>query len=224
MEAIFFYFFLILLEVMFTPFMRKHLKNKLCVIPVLIAAGTAAYQMYQSKQQRDLAKKMKPSNYVPPAVQEAEQNARVNANALSSGYTRSLDLLKRSTANTIHNAKRTGGSLSTIQQAVADSDAREKSLIRDLEVNEAANRSASRNQLNNILMQKGAFQKDSQDNYNAAVSALKASSQQNTFNAITGLSEGVVRSLPDKYFDRYRNPFLNPGQVQSGGQGNPYSF
>lgn len=144
---------------------------------------------------------MKPSNYVPPGLLEAESNARINANSLSPGYARSMELLRRSTANTIDASKRVGGTMATIQQSVADADAREKSTLRDLEVNENANRISSRNHLSNILMNKGAYQKESQDNYNAAVSALKASSAQNQYNAITGFGEGIVRSLPDSYFD-----------------------
>lgn len=200
MEVILFAFFLLLLDVIVTPFFREHLKNKLCFIPALIAAGTAAYQLYQAHQQRKQAKALKPSNYVPPAVLEAEQNARLNANSLSAGYGRSLDLLNRATATTINNAKRVGGSSSSIQQAVADADARQKNNIADLQVSEAANRQAARGQLNNLLLQKGAYQKESNDNYNAAVSALKGAAKQNTFNAITGLAEGAVMSMGDKSF------------------------
>ncbi|MGC3945364.1 MAG: hypothetical protein QM762_12760 [Chryseolinea sp.] len=167
------------------------------MIPALVALGTAAYQWYQSDQQKKKAKKLKPSNYVPPGTEEALTNARMDATAQSPGYARGLEKLRQSSATTIANAKRVGGNPAAIQQAVADTDAREKEAIKDLQVSDEAFRASNRKDLNRQLQIKAGYQKDSYDAYNASKSALIGASQQNKYNAITQLGEGVINSLPD---------------------------
>ena len=103
-------------------------------------------------------------------------------------------------ADAINNAKRLGNP-NAIRGAVVDTNANATQLAKDLEVNNEAARQQSNQRLQNILMKKGAYEKEAFDNYNAAVSALKGAAAQNTFNAINTFGEGMVRSLPDSAFD-----------------------
>jgi len=193
---------LILIDALLSTILpRRYFHRKFFVIPALIALGTAGYQYYQSRQQEKKAKKLKPSNYVPASVNEAIASSRMAASSQSPGYNRGLEKLKISSANTIDAAKRVGGSSTQIQQAVADTDAREKELVKDLQVSDESFRNSNRNNLNNLLMTKGAYQKDSFDAYNATKSALLGAAAQNKYNAVTTLGEGVVNSLPDSAFE-----------------------
>ena len=171
--------------------------DKAYFIPALIGAGLAAYQMIQAAKQRKEAKNMKPSNYVPAAVREAEVSARMNANAQSPAAARGLERIRQSTANTISSAKRVGGSAASVQQAVNDADAREKESLKDLQVADSQNQADNRQRLQDILMAKGNYQQQSQDAYNSAKSALIGAAQQNQYNAVTNLGEGIINSLPE---------------------------
>lgn len=167
------------------------------IIPLLVAAGSAAFQYAQGEKQKKMARNIKPSNYVPPAVQEAETMAKMSQSSLPVGYTRGLERINQNTATTIESAKRVGGSSGQIQQAVADADARSKEVSKDLAVAAGAENQANRRDLYNILSTKGQFEKASNDAYNAAVSALTGASMQNKYNAISGLAENVILAASD---------------------------
>lgn len=171
-------------------------------IAALAALGQAGYQYAQAEKQKKKAKDLKPSNYMPAGVSEATQNSRLEANTTMGPSTqRGLEKLRNSTASTIENAKRIGGSPGQIQQTVADTDAREKEALKDLEVSDSAFRGAKKSELNSNLRLQGQYQKMSQDAYGAAKSALIGASEQNKFNAVSGAAEGIIYSLPDSAFE-----------------------
>jgi len=170
------------------------------LIPLAIAAGTSLYQHYKANQQRDKANSLKPSNYVPPALQDAEATAQMSANAESPGYSRGLDKIKQSTENTINAATRIGGNPAQVAQQVADADLREKELSKDLAVSDASYRAGQRNNLQNIQLAKSGYQKASYDAFTAAQSALRGAADQNDYSALMNLGEGAVNALPDKAF------------------------
>jgi len=179
-----------------TWFLRK---DRTYFLPILAAFASAAYQGYQASKQRAAASKLRPSNYITPAVQEAEANTRQQVYAPESpGYNRGLQQLNRSTSNYINAAQRLGGSPVQLQQGVADADARQKELVKDLEINNEQFRAQRRQDLNSLLMQKGQYQQKSMDDYNAAVSALKGAASQNEFNAISNTAEGLINTAPVK--------------------------
>jgi hypothetical protein len=171
------------------------------IIPALTSLATAGYQYYQGARQKKMAAKLKPSNYVPPSVNEAVSNARIESNATSPIVTRGLERLKTSTANSIENAKRVGGSAGAVQQAVVDADSREKEMTKDLSVKDAQYRAERKQELNQMLGIKGRYEKESMDAYNASKSALTGASMQNKYNAVTNLGEGIINSLPDSAFE-----------------------
>lgn len=200
----------------------KSLKGRAYIIPALVALGTAGYQAYKAHQQKQKAKKLKESNYVPGAVEEAIASERLRSHAASPEYTRGLEKLRQSTANTIDASKRVGGSSGQLQQSIADADAREKENIKDLHVAEAATKGEARSRLGGLLMTKGGYQQQSRDAYNATKSALIASSEQNMYNAVTGVAEGVVHSLPDSAFGAGVSTGLSKKAMAVGGGGNNY--
>ncbi|HEY0770247.1 MAG TPA: hypothetical protein VGD31_07915 [Sphingobacteriaceae bacterium] len=171
-------------------------------IAALVALGQAGYQYAQARKQDRLADSLKHSNYVPPSVEEAVSNTRREANATSGPYMkRGLEKLRTSTADTVARAKRVGGSAGQVQQAIADADQREKELIKDLEVSDAAYRGQKRQELNQNLRLKGNYESMSRDAHNAAKSALRGASSQNKYNAVSNLAEGLIYSAPDSAFE-----------------------
>lgn len=169
------------------------------MIPLLISAGMAGYQLYQAHQQKKEAEKMKPSNYVPPSVNEAVTSARMQNNATMGPATaRGLQRLMRSSANSIEAQKRLGGSQNAIMQSVSDAETNEKAALKDLSVADAAFKVDNQRNLQGLLMQKGGMERMAYDDYNSAKSALIGASKQNTYNAISGFGEAAIYSMPDK--------------------------
>lgn len=163
------------------------------LIPILTTLATSAYQKYQGDKQKKLAGKIKPSNYIPPSVQEAVAGARIDANAsVAPGYGRTVDKLRTSSANTIARTMRGTKNAGTIQQSVADADAREKEVLKDLEVANEGYRANAKGRLNQTLGVQAGHERASFENYNQAKSALIGSSLQNKFNAFNGLTENLM--------------------------------
>jgi len=171
------------------------------LIPALVAIGQAGYQMYQSHKQKEQAKDLKPSNYIPAGVKEAVSNARRDSISLSPGYTRGLEKIRQSTTDSIDAMKRVGGNGRVIQQGVADADAREKELLKDLSVADSAYRANRSDHLNQLLLHQGRYEQENMDAYRATKSALLGASMRNQYNAITTLGENMVSLLPDKSFE-----------------------
>lgn len=161
-------------------------------VAAAVAGGQALYQLYQANKQKQLAKRLRPSNFVPNSVKEGVTSARMASVASSPGYTRGLEKLRQSSANTVSNIKKVASNAGQIQQAVADADSREKQLGKDLEVYDASVKAQNRDKLTNLLMVQGGYEKQSQDAYNAAKSALTGAAQRNTINAVTGLGENLA--------------------------------
>lgn len=196
METLFLLFYCLIIGLS-----SKRLKAQGCLyiaplIPALVALGQAGYQMYQGQKQKKLAAGLSPSNYIPPSVQEAVAGARVGANAsVMPGYDRVLDKLKTSSANTIARTSRITDNSGRIQQSVADADAREKEVIKDLGVNNEEFRLRNRDKLTELLGVQGGFEKASMDAYNQTKSALGGAAAQNQYNAITTLGENLIMGM-----------------------------
>ena len=180
--------FSLLLNCFAACFLYKSFRGKLLmpfpIIPLAIAAAQAGYSLYKGHQQRKKAKKLRETNYVPPALEESIASSRLAAAASGPGYNRGKEQLGQSTTNAVNALRRTGGSAGAIQQAVADADARQKEGIKDLEVSDQAFKNQNRQTLNQQLGQKGMYQKESFDAMNAAKSALLGASEQNKYQAV----------------------------------------
>lgn len=153
----------------------------------------AGFKAYQGFKQQKMARDLRPSNYVPPAVTEAVANARLGANStVAPGYGRQVDKLRTSTANTVERLSRATTNPNQIQQGVLDADAREKEILKDMEVNNEAWRAQNRDRLNAALGIQGQYQKQAYDQYNATKSALKGAGMQNLYHSVSGLAEGAL--------------------------------
>jgi hypothetical protein len=171
----------------------------------LIGLVNAGYSKYQSDQQREKAKNLKPSNFVPASVQEGIDNAKLLSNSETPGYTRGAEKIGQSTANMINNIKKIGGNPSQIQAGVVDADVREKEALKDLAVSDSAFKANQRQNLNNLLMVKGGYEKSSFDAFAAAKSALLGAANQNQYNAFTQGLEGIAGSLPNSAYKTNSN-------------------
>lgn len=167
-------------------------------IPALVALGQAGFQLYQGHKQKKMAENLKPSNYVPPSVKEAVASARLGANANAPGYGRFIENLKTSSANTVARASRISTNPAQIQQAVSDTDAREKEALKDMEVSNEGFKQQNQKYLASLLGVQGGYEKASMDAYNSAKSALTGASMQNKYNAITTLGENLIYSMGNK--------------------------
>lgn len=163
----------------------------------LIPLALSAYQLYQGAQQAKKAKNLKESNFVPGSVREAVGSARMGVTGSNPAVTRGLARLKASSANTIDARKRIGGNAAQIQSAVTDVDAREKEAIKDLQVADASFKIDQQRNLEDLLREKGYYEKASRDSFNAARSALTGASQQNKYNALSSAAEALVMAAPD---------------------------
>ena len=148
--------------------------------------------------QNRAANRLKESKYIPSGVRESVTNARMGAMADSPMYTRGKEQLAQSTARTINTAKRIGGTGAQVQQAAADADAREKQMIKDLEVSNNAFKAGQRNELNRALSVESSYKQRNRDAFNAAKSALKGAAIQNVFGAINNAASGLIMSASDE--------------------------
>lgn len=157
--------------------------------PLALSLAPVVAQAVQAGIQNKKAKKLKPSNFIPPAIREAESTARQIAQSTQMpGQDRFEARLGKNTANTLAAARRSTSNPAALLEAVQEADARAKGAIADNKTNLDAFKLQGQNLLSNALAKKGAFQQANRDAYNAAKSALTGASQQNLYNAITNAS------------------------------------
>ena len=162
------------------------------LIPLAIAGVQAYTAGRKAKKQRDKARNLKDSNYVPPALQEALANEKMRADSSSPEYQRGLEKLNQSTATTISQAKKVGGTSAQVQQAVADSDARAKEGIKDLQVADASFKADSRRNVTSLLLNKGEYQARSREQLENAQAALRGAAESNQEVAISKGLQGAA--------------------------------
>lgn len=172
----------------------------------LIPLALSAYQLYKGAEQEKKAKNLKESNFVPGSVREAVGSARMGVTGSNPAVTRGLARLKASSANTIAARKRIGGNAAQIQNTVMDVDAREKEAIKDLQVADASFKIDQQRNLEDLLREKGYYEKASRDAFNAGKSALIGAAEQNKYNALSTAAEGLVMAAPDSAFDAKGTP------------------
>jgi hypothetical protein len=161
--------------------------------PLLATAAQAGYQYFQGRKQKKMANELEPSNYVPPSLKEAVRSSRMEANATTiPGFGRTMEKLRTSTANTVARTTRGTTDSNRIQQSVADADAREKEVIKDLGVANENFRLQSGQRLRGMLGIQAGNERASYDAYVAAKSALTGASMANQYNAFSGLTENLL--------------------------------
>ena len=168
------------------------------LIPIAMSLAQAGYGFYQGQKQKKMAEDLKPSNFVPNSVKEAVDTARIASSSTQlPGMDSVTNKLRTGSANTINNAERSTNNPNQIQQVVADTDAREKEILKDLAVSNESFRAQNRGQLTNLLGVKGQYEHQSFNAYNATKSALTGAAMRNKYNAVTGLAQNLIMSMPD---------------------------
>lgn len=200
MVLAFYILFEVAVYLLFGKYIKKDRAYWAAAVPLLISAAEAGYSEVKSQEQRKKADNLKPSNYVPEAVQEAVGNARTSSTALMPGYDRTIQKLRQSSANSINSATKVSGTPGQIQQQVGDADAREKESLKDLAVANSSYQAGQKQNLNSLLGLKGGYEKSSFDAFSAAKSALLGASNQNQYNAVTKVLEGAASSVPASAF------------------------
>lgn len=151
----------------------------LSLAPSVLQAATA----YKQKR---MAKNLKKSDYIPPALLESESLARNAANATQlPGQGRAEDNLDKATANTVSQARRTSNDSASVMEQVQAADAKTKQVVGDFGMKLADFKLDNQRNLQGVLSQKAQAEQANQDAYNAAKSALKGGSSVNAFNAVS---------------------------------------
>jgi hypothetical protein len=159
------------------------------IIPLALAAAQAGYSAHKAAKQRKAAKKLKEAQLTPKSVEEALAGEKLRSTASSPEYLRGLEKLNQSSANAISQSKRAGGTAGQIQQSIADTDARRREGIKDLQIADSSFKASSRANVNDLLMKKGGYESEARQQKEAAQSALRGAAEQNEYNAVsTGLS------------------------------------
>lgn len=157
------------------------------MLPASLALLPSIFQFGQSIAQRNKANNLQQSNYIPPSVQNAVANARLNAGATEApGQDQALSRIRTSTANSILNAKKTASNAAQLSSSVGESEGREKQDLQGLTANNQAFQFRNRQDLMKWLGIRGEYEQSNYDKFNAAKSALIGASNQNAFNALTG--------------------------------------
>jgi hypothetical protein len=162
------------------------------IIPLALAAAQAGYSAHKASQQRKKARSLKEANLVPKSVEEALANEKLRSTATSPEYLRGLEKLGQGSANTISQAKRIGGTAGLLQQQVADTDARKREGIKDLQIAEHGAKAQSRASVNELSLTKGGYEREARDQLDAAQSALRGAAEQNESAAVAAGLQGIA--------------------------------
>lgn len=146
-------------------------------------------QVAQGINQKNKAKKLKRSEYIPPellkSMREDEMRASINQTKRQTNADRKI---KAASANAAGNITRAGGSAADITMGLAAVNNSTQNAILDSEVMAEGERDNYRQQAKQSRLQVGRLRQKNQDEYEASVSALRGASDQNFFNAATNVA------------------------------------
>lgn len=162
-------------------------------LPLAVMIGSqvinSGYQAYKSGQQKKMAKNLRPSNYIPPELKKQlsadERRASINQTKRQIRTNQQID---NTTANTANRIAKVGGSAADVIGAISAVDAKAKNAKIENEVVAEQEMEMRRDKLGRTRENVARIQLKNQDEYEAAKSALTGASDQNMFNAITGIT------------------------------------
>ncbi len=159
----------------------------------LLAFVPSAAQLYQGFKQKQLAKNLKPDNYIPGAVQEKETRARARTNQTQvPGQARAEEKLDSATSNAVSATRRNAKDSATVLEKVQEADAVTKAATQDMNARVENFKLKNEEELDQALSEKAGYQMQNRNRYNAAKSALEGSSTQNFYNAATNAATGAI--------------------------------
>jgi hypothetical protein len=189
----------------------------------------AAAQLFSGIRQNRMAKDLEPSNYIPPALLEAENSQRRAANATSlPGQEGINEQIRISSAASNEAVRRGSKDSATVLEKIQEQEAMNQATQRNMSIQLENYRDQKEEDLNRTLVQKAGVQEQNQRQYEEAKSALKGAAGQNIYNALTGAAQAAILG---KYFENeggakhdgtaYAGPTLTTQPVTTGYK-NPY--
>lgn len=167
--------------------MYRPKSNNLYIAP-LLAAGliSAGGKVLGGLMQRRQAKKLKQSNYIPPALTEAKAEADIIANSSTApGQQAEEEAARQSTAQSITNASKVAGSANELINFAGAARGNENKNMRDIARRALIWKDSQRANRNMIRGRIASQQAANRDQYQGAKSALIGASNQNIFGGIT---------------------------------------
>lgn len=190
------------------------------VTAAIIAQGVqAGYQAVKGAQQKRQAKRLKPSTYIPPALQS---QLAADKNRTAKSITKRQQLadkrINRMTAQTSNRIAKTGGSAGNMIIGAAAADAQGKDAIQESEVIAESERERNRDKLSATKMSVARVQQKNQDEYEAAKSALLGAGDQNIFGGIKTAGSTAAFAAGAMSGDKPKGTIGDDGMYTPGGK------
>jgi hypothetical protein len=168
----------------------------MAVPPMLIAgAAQGLGQLITGISQRRQARKLKPSTYIPPSLQEAVGSARSRAQATRyAGQGEDERSVRQATQTAMGNVQKSTSSSATALNAAASLAGREQAGMRNISQRAMQNRERQQQIFESALKQRANVEAQNRRQYEAAKSALRGASMQNTSKGLGnfGMAAGLA--------------------------------
>lgn len=208
MEKLF--LFCILLYSILSLLFYKRIRGKAYVapvVPLLMAAGQAGYQMYQGYKQNQEADKQQ--NYLPPGMVEAENLARTQANATRyAGQDQDETNIRRTTADTFQNIKTATTSSGELVNAASKLHGAQGRAMDGVAKTGQIFKQNSLDRYRQTQAQKAGLQMQSR----MYAENLRGAASKNQYNAVNSLAGGIAMAGNahdwNKTFGKNTNPSM----------------
>jgi len=166
-------------------------------VGAFLSALPSAFQFGKAKEQKKLAKDLKEDSFIPPALQAKLDAAKIRANAtLFPGQPQAEEQIREASAGSINQVRRTSSSTSDVLNTVAAIDAQEKNSRVELARTNAEFQNQADRELGFTQSEVAGVEQGNRDQFNASKSALIGASDQNVFNALSGVATAGTAFLP----------------------------
>jgi hypothetical protein len=146
--------------------------------------------------QKNKAKKLKESNYIPPALKEAETEAKILSNASTApGQQAEEEAIKQGTSQYLSNVSKTGASANEMQNFAGAAIGNENKLKRDIARRTLLWKDQQRSNRNAIRGRIGQQQSENRRQFQAAKSALTGAGNQNLFSGLSDIGGSLAFGL-----------------------------
>lgn len=167
----------------------------------LIGAGIGAgAKLILGANQRAQAKKLKPSDYLPPAARENALHAQMQANATTyPGQTQDQTRADQTTANAVGQIQKNSKSATDILNSAGLIQARGNAVNNDIAQRYQQFKQGALARLMGTNQQLAGYQNQNQQQYYAAKSALLGAGIQNTYGGISDIGGGIAAASRPQY-------------------------
>ncbi len=163
---------------------------------LLAAAASAAPKLIEGIKQRRKAKKLKVSNYLPPSLKAASEEARREATASRyAGQDVDEANLRQNVTDTFHNVAKSSSSPNALLNAASQLSGAQTRGNQQIGQNLHRFKQNAKDIYRNLELQKAEQQKENYNQFLGAKSALKGAAKQNIYGGITDLASGALASF-----------------------------